>query len=246
MTRLARGDLLPKILTPPPGPRAQQLSRSLARWEAPGVNTLLAGAPNVLWQEAKGANVLDVDGNRFLDLTSGFGVAAVGHRHPRVVAAVRRQSGRLLHGLGDVQAHPLRVRLADRLRRRAPVDDAQVYFAISGADAVEVAIKTALLATGRPGIIAFDPAYHGVTLGAFSNRAGRGDEGTKRHPTLENDVTIYPHASILGGDTVIGEGSVVGGNVWLVQSVPPYTRVTIDAPSLQFHQKPLAQFGEGI
>jgi 4-aminobutyrate aminotransferase-like enzyme len=167
VTRLARGDLLPKILTPPPGPRAQQLSRSLARWEAPGVNTLLAGAPNVLWQEAKGANVLDVDGNRFLDLTSGFGVAAVGHRHPRVVAAVRRQSGRLLHGLGDVQAHPLRVRLADRLRRRAPVDDAQVYFAISGADAVEVAIKTALLATGRPGIIAFDPAYHGVTLGAL-------------------------------------------------------------------------------
>ncbi|MGB6002657.1 MAG: aminotransferase class III-fold pyridoxal phosphate-dependent enzyme, partial [Thermoanaerobaculia bacterium] len=89
MTRLSRGDLLPKIVTPPPGRRARQLSRSLARAEAPGVNTLQAGAPTILWQEAKGANVLDVDGNRFLDLTSGFGVAAVGHRHPRVVAAVR-------------------------------------------------------------------------------------------------------------------------------------------------------------
>ncbi|MCH8890367.1 MAG: hypothetical protein IH827_04715 [Myxococcales bacterium] len=88
--------------------------------------------------------------------------------------------------------------------------------------------------------------YHGVTLGAFSNRAGRGDAGKKRHPTLENDVTIYPNASILGGDTVIGEGSVIGGNVWLTQSVPPYTRVTIDAPSLQLHQKPPPQSGDGI
>ena len=88
--------------------------------------------------------------------------------------------------------------------------------------------------------------YHGVTLGAFSNRAGRGDAGHKRHPTLENDVTIYPNASILGGDTVIGEGSVIGGNVWLTHSVPPYTRVTIDAPSLQLHQKPPTQSGDGI
>jgi len=88
--------------------------------------------------------------------------------------------------------------------------------------------------------------YHGVTLGAFSNRAGRGDAGNKRHPTLENDVTIYPNASILGGDTVIGAGSLVGGNVWLTHSVPPFTRVTIDAPSLQLHQKPPTQFGDGI
>lgn len=110
---------------------------------------------------------MDVDGNRYLDLTSGFGVAAVGHRHPRVVAAVRRQSGELLHGLGDVQAHPQRVRLAERLRRRVPVEDGQVYFAVSGADAVEIALKTALLASGRPGIVAFEPAYHGLTLGAL-------------------------------------------------------------------------------
>jgi serine O-acetyltransferase len=88
--------------------------------------------------------------------------------------------------------------------------------------------------------------YHGVTLGAFSNKAGRGDAGKKRHPTLEDDVTVYPNASILGGETVIGEGSVIGGNVWLTQSVPPYSRVTIDSPSLQLHQKPPKQRGEGI
>ncbi len=88
--------------------------------------------------------------------------------------------------------------------------------------------------------------YHGVTLGAFSNKDGRRDVGRKRHPTLGDDVTIYPNASILGGDTLIGEGSVIGGNVWLTESVPRYTRVTIESPRLQLHQKPFPELGEGI
>jgi len=75
--------------------------------------------------------------------------------------------------------------------------------------------------------------YHGVTLGAFSNRKGRGDAGRKRHPTIEDDVTIYPNATILGGDTVVGNGSIVGGNAWLTRSIPPFTRVTIEPPRLQ-------------
>jgi 4-aminobutyrate aminotransferase-like enzyme len=163
------GDLLPRMLTPPPGPRSRELSRSLAELEAPGVNTLPpGGGPSLLWEEARGANVRDVDGNIYIDLTAGFGVAAVGHAHPRVVAAVREQAGVLLHGLGDVHAHPLRVALAERLVRLAPIDNPLVFFAISGAEAVEIALKTALAATGRPGILAFAPAYHGLTLGALA------------------------------------------------------------------------------
>jgi serine O-acetyltransferase len=88
--------------------------------------------------------------------------------------------------------------------------------------------------------------YHGVTLAAFTNKGGRIDVGKKRHPTLGDDVTIYPNATILGGDTVIGEGSVIGGNVWLTESVPRHTRVTIEAPVLHLHQKPLPELGEGI
>ncbi len=88
--------------------------------------------------------------------------------------------------------------------------------------------------------------YHGVTLAAFSNRAGRRDAGKKRHPTIENDVTIYPNATILGGNTVIGEGSLIGGNVWLTESVPRHTRVTIESPTLQLHQNPIPELGEGI
>lgn len=163
------GDLLPEIVTPPPGPRSRALSRSLRDLEAPGVNTLLPGdGASVLWEEARGANVRDVDGNLYIDLTSGFGVAAVGHRHPRVVEAVREQAGRLLHGLGDVAAHPLRVDLARRLVRIAPVEDPQVFFSISGSEAVEIALKTALATTGRPGVAAFEPSYHGLTLGALA------------------------------------------------------------------------------
>jgi serine O-acetyltransferase len=74
--------------------------------------------------------------------------------------------------------------------------------------------------------------YHGVTLGAFSNRKGRIDRLKKRHPTLEDDVTIYPNANVLGGETVIGRGSVIGGNAWITQSVPPFTRV-VAQPSHQ-------------
>ncbi len=167
------GDQLPRIVVPPPGPRSRELSADLRELEAPGVNTLpglLAEPlqPSILWEEALGANVRDVDGNIYIDLTAGFGVAAVGHRHPRVVEAVREQAGQLLHGLGDVHAHPRRVELARLLVALAPVDDAQVFFAISGSEAVEIALKTALGATGRPGIIAFDPSYHGMTLGALA------------------------------------------------------------------------------
>jgi len=71
--------------------------------------------------------------------------------------------------------------------------------------------------------------YQGVTLGALSLARGvPGERSTKRHPTLENNVTIYAGATILGGETVIGAGSVVGGNVWLVASVPPGSHITYE------------------
>jgi len=79
--------------------------------------------------------------------------------------------------------------------------------------------------------------YQGVTLGALSvpkDGTGPSMRGRKRHPTIEDDVTIYAGATILGGETVIGKGSIIGGNVWLVESVPPGTRVTIESPQLRY------------
>ena len=75
--------------------------------------------------------------------------------------------------------------------------------------------------------------YQGVTLGAHSVKA-RDTQRGQRHPTIEDDVTVYAGATILGGDTVIGRGSTIGGNVWLTRGVPPGTTVVLDTPSLRF------------
>ena len=73
---------------------------------------------------------------------------------------------------------------------------------------------------------AYVKLYQGVTLGALSTRGGQNLRNKKRHPTLEDEVTVYSGASILGGETVIGKGSVIGGNVFITKSVPPNTRVS--------------------
>lgn len=190
------GSQPPQILTGVPGPESKRLSGELSSFEAPGINTIYRGGPSLLWREALGSNVVDVDGNRYVDLTSGFGVAAVGHRHPRVVEAVRRQADVLIHGLGDVSAHPERVELSRRLRNLVPIQDqanAQTHLAVSGSDALEIAVKTAVLhhraeGRNRPTFMAFDPAYHGLSLGALALTARaefRDPFGSHLHPHLE-------------------------------------------------------------
>jgi serine O-acetyltransferase len=77
--------------------------------------------------------------------------------------------------------------------------------------------------------------FQGVTLGALSVKTREASRSkVQRHPTIEDDVTVYAGATILGGDTVIGRGSTIGGNVWLTRSVPPGTTVVLDSPSLRF------------
>jgi 4-aminobutyrate aminotransferase-like enzyme len=144
------------------------------------------GSWPVVWERARGVHVRDVEGKRYLDLTAAFGVAAAGHAHPRVVAAGRRQMARLLHAMGDVHPHPLKAELARALSRitfgrwcrarsegRGPKAKIQggvgkVIFCNSGFEAVEAALKTALLATGRRGVLAFEGAYHGLGYGALN------------------------------------------------------------------------------
>ena len=79
--------------------------------------------------------------------------------------------------------------------------------------------------------------YQGVTLGALRVRSGSAERGVKRHPTIEDDVTVYAGATILGGETVIGRGSVVGGNVWLTHSVLPDSRVIAEPPRQQVESR---------
>ncbi len=163
----ALSSLAPQILTPVPGPRSRALATRLAAVESRNV-TQLEPTPPIFWERAGGSNVWDVDGNRFVDLGSGFGVANVGHGHPRVVDAVQDQSDRLLHAMGDLQPAGVKVELLEKLARLYPGGvPARAVLGTSGSDAVEVALKTALLATGRAGIVAFEGAYHGLALGAL-------------------------------------------------------------------------------
>ncbi len=84
--------------------------------------------------------------------------------------------------------------------------------------------------------------YQGVTLGALSTRGGQTLRGTKRHPTIEDDVMVYPNASILGGETIVGKGATINGNVFVTQSVPANTRVSVKHPELQYRNRPAREF----
>jgi 4-aminobutyrate aminotransferase/(S)-3-amino-2-methylpropionate transaminase len=161
------GQQLPALVGPVPGPRSQALALRLAQVESRNV-TCIWPAPPIFWDRARGANVWDVDGNRFVDLSAGLGVAAVGHANPQVVEAVAAQSRKLLHAMGDVHPAVVKVELLEALARHFPGGVAsRAILGSSGADAVEAALKTSMLATGRAGVVAFEGAYHGLGFGAL-------------------------------------------------------------------------------
>jgi len=169
-----------------PAPTATSATLDLLRaYESPNVTFV---APDrswpIVWERAKGVNVWDVEGRQYLDLTAAFGVAAAGHANTQVVRAGQRQMATLLHAMGDVHPHRLKARLARELSRltferwhsdmpnrfppSAKATTGKTIFCSSGFEAVEAGLKTALLATGKPGIIVFEGGYHGLGYGALN------------------------------------------------------------------------------
>lgn len=117
----------------------------------------------LVYARGLGCNVWDVDGNRYVDLCGGFGALLLGHGHPGVEHAVRKQLGSLSLALGDLADSDTKLRLLSELERRFRLDEPQAILGLSGADAVTAAIKTAVLATGRAGVLAFHGSYHGLS-----------------------------------------------------------------------------------
>jgi 4-aminobutyrate aminotransferase / (S)-3-amino-2-methylpropionate transaminase / 5-aminovalerate transaminase len=113
----------------------------------------------LIWARAEGCRVWDENGREYLDLSGGFGVAALGHSNPKIRAALAEQP--VTHALGDLAEAEVTVRLRERLGRPAKLG-------VTGEDAVEIALRTALLATGKPAIVAFEGAYHGTGLLALA------------------------------------------------------------------------------
>lgn len=156
---------MPSQYLPVPGPLCQELKRRRDAVVARGVAN---GAP-IFAARATGCMVEDVDGHKFIDFAGGIGTLNVGHAHPEVVDAIKRQADRFLHTCFNIVMYPEYIELCEQLIEIVPGDwPKKVMLQSTGSEAVENAIKIARRATGRPAVVAFEHAFHGRTLMALS------------------------------------------------------------------------------
>ena len=146
----------------------------------------------------EGDVLIDVDGRHFVDLAAGFGSAILGHGHPAVAAAVEHQSRRLIQGLGDVFSSDVKIALLEELAALHPGEQPQVLLGQSGGDAVTAALKTALLHTERPGVLAFDGAYHGLGYGPLPACGFRASFREPFAAQLNQAVRFAPYPGVRG------------------------------------------------
>ena len=123
---------------------------------------------NFVAERAEGSYIYTEDGKKLLDFTSGIGVTNTGHCHPKVVEAIREQAGLFLHAQINIVVHKPMLQLIEELRKVLPASIDSFYFANSGAEAVENAVKIAKLATGRQNVIVFNGSFHGRTHAAMA------------------------------------------------------------------------------
>ena len=182
---------------------AARLSRVESR------NVTFLKRPPPFWTDASGSRVRDAAGTTYLDFTGAFGVAFAGHRHPMVLERIRKQTERLVHGMGDIHPPAVKVEFLEQLAAWMPWPESRAILGLSGSDAVEGALKTAQLATGHLGVIAFEGSYHGLTLGALATTHR---EHFRRPFTdrLVDHVHYLPFpASPHGAERVLEEASTV-------------------------------------
>lgn len=161
---------IPWIHTALPGPKAQAMLEKEKTW----VSQNYVKDYQLVADRAEGMVVTDMDGNRFLDFAAGIAVCSTGHCHPKVVEAIQSQAARLIHFCNIPFYYPQMVELAERLAAVAPGESQKrVYFANSGAEGIESALKLARLRTGRQKIVACFGGFHGRTMGALSLTASK-------------------------------------------------------------------------
>ena len=176
--------------------KANKTIDQLRRFESRNITFIEPdGSWPIVWERAKGMRVWDDSGREYLDFTAAFAVAAAGHANPRIVVAGQRQMAKLLHAMGDVHPHALKADLARELSRltfeRLAKRIGKTIFCNSGFEAVEAALKTAHLATGRTRVIAFEDAYHGLGYGAL-NATWRSDFRSPFHGQIGGFASFVP------------------------------------------------------
>lgn len=140
----------------------------------------------VVVDHGEGIYVWDVDGTKYMDMTSGIAVTNTGHSHPKVVAAIREQAGKIIHAQQNILVHAPMMEAAVELTATLPDSLNQVFWANSGAEAIEGAIKLAKVATGRSAVIAFKGAFHGRTHAAMSVTSSRAKVRGHYEPLLSS------------------------------------------------------------
>src|SRR5947207_8126050 len=181
----------PRIKTQLPGPNARRVLEADARLISPSYTR---SYPLVV-KRGRGVMVEDVDGNEFLDFSSGIAVVSTGHCHPEVVAAIQKQAGELIHMSGTDFYYESMITLAERLQKIAPMrGSVRVYYGNSGTEAIEAAMKLARYHTKRQGIIAFYGAFHGRTMGALSLTASKVQQRRRFFPLVPGVAHVpYPY-----------------------------------------------------
>jgi 4-aminobutyrate aminotransferase len=181
----------PSAPTPLPGPRAAAL---IARDRAVTTPSYPRDYPFVI-AKGRGAEVWDVDGNRFLDFMSGIGVCSTGHAHPTVVQAIKEAADDFLHISSDYW-HERMTRLAEKINDLDPLrEPAQVLICQSGTESVEGAVKLARYVTGRPRFIAFLGGFHGRTMGSLAFTSSKYTQQAGFFPTMPG-VTHVPYPNV--------------------------------------------------
>jgi 4-aminobutyrate aminotransferase len=161
---------IPEIKTPLPGPKA----KAIIERDEKRVSTSYTRSYPFVMERGAGAIVEDVDGNRFLDCAAGIAVNSTGHSHPDVVKAIVDQAQKFLHMSGTDFYYEPQVRLAEEIASLVPIGgEVRSFFANSGTEAMEAAIKLARYATKRPNLIAFFGSFHGRSLGSLSLTASK-------------------------------------------------------------------------
>ena len=176
------------IKTELPGPRARAMMERDAKVVAP----CYPRDYGFVMDHGKGAEVWDVDGNRFLDFMAGIAVCSTGHCHPDVVNAIKGAAEKFLHISSDYW-HEYQVSLAETMARLAPMEeDAMTFFANSGTETVEGALKLARAVTGRQRFIGFLGGFHGRTMGSLSFTSSKYTQQSGFFPTMPG-VTHVPY-----------------------------------------------------
>lgn len=165
------------------------------------ISPVWSRSTSIVADYGEGIYLFDVDGNRYVDFTSGIGVTNTGHAHPKVVKAVQDQAAKILHAQANIVYHKPMIQLTEELSRLLPQRLDTYFFSNSGAEAVEAAVKLSRAATGKPNIIVFQGSFHGRTHATMAMTTSKTIYRAGYQPLVAGIfVAPFPYAYYYGWD----------------------------------------------